>query len=299
MGFFKNILFWIYLRLHSAMLYISIALSNTENELLKVDHIIPERDKKTTRMLHRNQTLEKFYAGKRDEKYYKEFNEILKKSDKFMKNVTPYKMAVAADKYHLNYGLKDEHGRRYEHYGFFDDKHKNAGKTLGEVLISEFEERKTKDDDFEILYIFNNKPIEVGLVDVMNVVEETKKKDVDFQYEVLDIFRKSKQFEFPIKVYRKDEKIVNKIEQLTEYLHVKKIGFEYRQLEFFIPLKFGTESIDENSEIYNELIKFDSVFIKNNYGELMGFAINKLLKRVGHNDTHEVWKFEGIEMQTV
>lgn len=45
-----------------------------------------------------------------------------------------------------------------------------------EVLISEFEERKTKDDDFEILYIFNNKPIEVGLVDVMNVVEETKKR---------------------------------------------------------------------------------------------------------------------------
>lgn len=32
------------------------------------------------------------------------------------------------------------------------------------------------------------------------------RKDVDFQYEVLDIFRKSKQFEFPIKVYRKDEK---------------------------------------------------------------------------------------------
>lgn len=58
------------------------------------------------------------------------------------------------------------------------------------------------------------------------------------------------------------KKIVNKIEQLTEYLHVKKIGFEYRQLEFFIPLKFGTESIDENSEIYNELIKFDSVLLK-------------------------------------
>lgn len=39
--------------------------------------------------------------------------------------MSPYKMAVAADKYHLNYGLKDEHGR-YEHYGFFDDKHKKC-----------------------------------------------------------------------------------------------------------------------------------------------------------------------------
>ena len=60
-------------------------------------------------------------------------------------------MAIAADKYGTSYGMKDRWGRRYEHYGFFDDKHKHVGKTLAEVLAMEFEERRTKDDDYELL----------------------------------------------------------------------------------------------------------------------------------------------------
>jgi len=27
--------------------------------------------------------------------------------------------------------------------------------------------------------------------------------------------------------------------------------------------------------------------------------MNKFIKRIKHNDTHEVWKFEGIEMQNM
>jgi hypothetical protein len=258
---------------------------------------LQERDKKETRKLHRNPLLEKFYAGKRDEKYVQDYYELLKKADKFMRTATPHKMAVAADKQGSNYGLKDQYGRRYEHYGFFDDKHKHAGKTLGEVLTQEFEERRTKDDNYEILYIFNNKPIEVGFAKVLNVVEKSEKADVEF--EVTDIYKKSQQFDFPIKGHREDENVVNKIEQLTEYLHVKKIAFEFRQLEFFIPLQFKTMEIEENSEIYKDLTNIKSIFVNNEYGELMGFGIIKLLKRIKHNDTHEVWKFEGIEMQNM
>ena len=74
-----------------------------------------------------------------------------------MRKATPHQMAVAADKHGSNYGLKDQYGRRYEHYGFFDSKHKHAGKTLGEVFALDMEEKRTKDDDYELLYIFNNK----------------------------------------------------------------------------------------------------------------------------------------------
>ena len=86
---------------------------------------------------------------------------------------------------------------------------------------------------------------------------------------------------------------------MMKILNIKKIGFEFRQLEFFIPLKFKTMDVEENSKIFEEITNIKSIFVKNDYGELMGFGIVKLIKRIKHNDTHEVWKFEGIEMQTM
>jgi hypothetical protein len=306
----KRAYFWIYLKIHSIFVRTSIALYNTENEILKADpNDLSEKDKKTTRMLHKNPLIEKFYAGQRDEKYVQDYYEILKKADKFILTSTPHEKAIATDK-HLRFDdnykeekdepkvEKDQYGRRYEHYGFFDDKHKHAGKTLGEVIALEFEERRTKDDDYELLYIFNNKPIEVGLVNIMDVLEKTEEENSDFEYKVVDVFQKSKQFQFPIKAVR-DVEVDNKIEQLAEFLHVKKIGFDFRQLEFFIPLKFKTYNILDNSDLFNEIIKINNIFVKNDYGQMIGFGIIKFVKRIKYNDSHEVWKFEGIEMQNI
>jgi hypothetical protein len=275
-------------------------LYHTEEDILKADSIpLNDKNKKETRKLHRNQLLEKFYQGQRDEKYVQDYYELLKKADKFMRTSTQHQIAVATDK-HLRFDeKKDPYGKRYYHYGFFDEKHKHAGKTVGEVLELEMKERRTKDDEYELLHIFNNKPIEVGFAKVLDVVEKTGKEDGDFEYEVLDVFRKSKQFEFPIKVHREKEDAVNRIEQLTEFLHVKKVAFEYRQLEFFIPLKFKIDEIAEDSDIFKEIVDIKNVFIKNDYGELTGFGIIKFLKRIKYNDTHEVWKFQGIEMENV
>jgi ElaB/YqjD/DUF883 family membrane-anchored ribosome-binding protein len=297
--FFERVVLWLYIKFHSVMINISIALYNTEEEILKANpDDLDEKDKYVQRKLHHNPLLEKFYAGQRDEKYVQDYYELLKKADKFVRKATPHKVAVAADKYHMNYGQKDQYGRRYEHYGFFDGKHRHKGKTLGEVLELEYEERRTKDDNYELLYIFNNKPIETGLSNIMDVVEKTEKEGVDFEYEVLDVFKKSKQFVFPLKVFR-EEDVVNKIEQLTEFLHIKKIGMEYRLLEFFIPLKFGTIDIADDSNVFKEVCNMKDVFINNDYGEMIGFNIIGFMKRIKYNDTHEVWKFKGIEMETV
>lgn len=319
---FQKILLWIYLKIHSIMVNISIALHNTEDEILKADpNQLQERDKRIQRMRHRNQVLEKFYAGQTDEKYVQQYYEILKEADKFIRTATPHQMAVAADKYGTSYGMKDQYGRRYEHYGFYDDKHKHAGKTIGEVLALEYEERRTKDDEYEILGIINNKPIEVGLAKIFDVVKKTDAVEsvpivasitktetsetqnvVGFEeqnvYEVRDVFEKSKSFEFPIRAYREIE-VDNKIEQLTEFLHIKKIAFEYRQLEFFIPLKFKTTELSEDDDIFKEIINIKDIFFKDEYGQLRGFGVNKYIKRIKYNDTHEVLKFEGIEMETV
>ena len=291
--FFKKIYYWCYIKVHMTIIAISIALYNTEQEILKADpNDLQEKNKRETRKLHRNQTLEKFYAGKTDEKYVRDYYEILKKADKFMRTATPHQMAVAADKYAKGYGNEDKHGNKYEHFGFFDEKHKNAGKTLAEVLKTEYDERRTKDDDLELIYIFNNKPIVAGMGKFYEALEKSKEENTEFEVTVV------KSWEFPLKINREAE-VVNKIEQLAEFLHVKKIGFEYRQLEFFIPMKFKTSDIQEDSDIFKEIINVKEAYIKDEYGQLHGFAILKYLKRINYNDTHDVLKFEGIEMENV
>lgn len=294
--FFQNLVLWIYIRLHTLGLAIGVALFNTETEMLKTGSISgDERNNHTQRMRSRNQLLEKFYAGKTDEKYVQEYYEVLKKADKFIRTATPHQMAVAADKYGTSYGMKDQYGRRYEHYGFFDDKHKHVGKTIGEVIALEFEERRTKDDDLELLHIFNNTPLEVGLADIFDSIG--KKTRGDEVVDIVDINKASKQFRFPITAVRENEKILNKIEELTEFLHVKKIGFEHVQLEFFIPLMYKTAELDDDSDIFKEIIDFKQIYISDDYGKLIGFGINEYFKRINYNDTHEVLKFNGITME--
>lgn len=296
--FFRNILVWIVVKLHTIIITISIALRNTEVEILKADPNDLDENKKIHRRWFQNTLLEKFYAGQRDEKYMQDYYEVLKKADKFMREATPHKIALAADRHGMNYGQKDKYGRRYEHLGFFDGKHKYSGKTMGEVLIEEFEERRTKDDDYELLNIISNKPTEVQFSKIFDVVEETPREGVDFEYEMVDRFDISKKFVFPIKIMR-EKNVLNKIEQLTESLHIKKIGFEHRQLEFFIPIKFKTVECVETSEVFKELIDFQQVYINNDYGELIGYNIIEFTKRITHNETHDVFKFHAIQLQVV
>src|ERR1035437_10753381 len=123
----KKIYFWCYLKIYIILMNIGIMIYRAEVDAQADPNDIKEGDKKIQRMLHRNQTLEKFYAGKTDEKYVREYYELLKKADKFIHTATPYQMALAADKHGSSYGMKEQYGRRYEHYGFFDEKHKSAG----------------------------------------------------------------------------------------------------------------------------------------------------------------------------
>lgn len=294
MKIFKNILLWLYLKYYNIAMTISLALHNTEIEILKADpNDLKESDKRIQRNLHRNQTLEKFYAGTRDEKYVSEYYDTLKKADKFIRTADEHQIAVAADKHVKNYAQPDEWGRKFEHFGFFDDKHKHFGKSLEEIIVLEKEERRTKDDDYELLLIYDNKPIEGSINKLQEAIE--KGKEQNLEYEMISL----KSMHFPIKIVRKNNDVVNKIEELTETLHIKKIGFEYRQLEFLIPIMFKTLDISENSIIFAELIDIDEVYIKNKYGELTGFKVNNLIKRITHNDAYDVLKFEATEMETV
>ena len=78
--FFRNIVLWVYIKLHTLMIAIGVALFNTEQEILKANpDDIKEGDKHIQRKRHRNELLEKFYAGQSDEKYVQDYYELLKK----------------------------------------------------------------------------------------------------------------------------------------------------------------------------------------------------------------------------
>jgi hypothetical protein len=64
-------------------------------------------------------------------------------------------------------------------------------------------------------------------------------------------------------------------------------------------LKFKTSNYDENTDLFKELINIKEVFLRNDYGELTGYGIIKFIKRIQLNDTHDVLKFEAIEMQNM
>lgn len=285
---YRKIINWLVIAYASIKFAVGMSLVRAEELVFGDIGDLSEKNKRIQRMRHRNETLEKFYAGKRDEKYVQQFYEILKGADKFINNATPFKYEAVADNHSMSYGKRDRAGRVNEHYGFYDAKSKNSGKTVAEVIKDEIEERRTKDDNFPVLDIFTNKPIEAGLVGALRGNEQHK------DYNPLDAVIN---MEFPIKATSEVER-VNKIEKLTEVLYVKEREYQVSvQLEFYIPVKYGTSLFGEDSKIFKELISISNVTITGKYGEKHSFVINKFLKRISHNEQFDVFKFEAFVMK--
>jgi len=293
--------FWdaITLRIKIGFLYLIFALSRVEMQTLRFFGNKDSFGGVITRFAYRSALLEKLHQGKHDEKYVQQFYEILKKADAFMKKSSPKTIAISADKYAKTMGKQDVDGIKHDHFGFFDENHKYYGKTMDEVIELELEERRTKDDNFKLIQVVNNKPIEVGFSDIGEVVKEVKDKEGNVKYVVDDQHKTSKKYRFPVQIIRGDEKCVNKIEELSEFLHIKFIGFEHRRFEFFVPLKFKTHEFDDDSKVIKDILNVKEIFIKDQYGEFTGFRVNKFVKRFKHNDLYEVFRFDGIEMEKI
>jgi hypothetical protein len=207
-----------------------------------------------------------------DQQYVKQFYEILKKADKFLQTSNPSKIRKTAGKFGLNYGMKDSYGRRFEHYGFFDDKHKYSGKSLKEVRELEIDEKKIKDDDYPIVVMYQNKK-EFSLIESADIM--LKNNNGYFAPEIDELARMKK---YPLTIVR-DDKVANRIEQLTEFLHVKKIDETNKILEFMIPIKFGLSKINETDSIFKELINIKQVWFKDEYGDRNAYSIESFYKR--------------------
>lgn len=294
--FFKKLLFKLYLTYHSIMINIGMMLSRSEAQVfvgegneLDSNHTI------TQRMPFKNKTLEEFYQGKLSEQTIQDYYEILKKADIFIKESTPLKLATTADKLSMNWSRdinpdrvdpNDPTKGDYLEYLGYDRMHKHYGLTQAEAEKKLYKEIGTKDTNYELIQIYNNKPIEKGLGEDDSYIET-----VDGNYIGLDTLQKALKRKFPLIVVRDSENVVNKIEQLAEFIHIRKIGMESVLLEFFIDKKYKIETVEENSEIFKELINIKQIWIKDNYGDLQGFKIDTYKDKLSFSDLYYIYRF--------
>jgi len=289
---FNYIVIWFYMKYLSIMTMIGIALKNTQDDILSSNPIISEKDKLNYIKLHKVPFINKMNQGQRDDFYCQSYYEILKKADKFLKKSSSTRIAQVADRFSMSLGQKDLDGKRYDHFGFYDEKHKYYGKTLAEAIEIETELRRLKDDDYELLYILNNTPIDDTFSDkYLKEIDENK-------FISLSEKEKAKLRKFPM-IINRDVETINKIEQLTEFVHVKKIGFEYRMYEFFIPKKFKLSEQDETGKIFQDLINFNKFWFRDEYGQLIGFTIEKYEKFIKEMNHYDILKFSGQEIKNM
>ena len=239
-----------YLTVKLGIWRLSAGMVRVEEDILKPKDltITNEKNKHQIKAPIRNKTLAKMDKGVKDEKFAEDFYEILKKGDEFLEKADPEKIAQVSGKHGMSVGRKidkdgliipyktdkdgkvikdkfgtpvqkDEFGRRYDHYGFFDPKHKHYGKTIREVTLAQVEERRLKDDDFPIEFMINNYRI---VKPMSEEFKNMKDRNVDGNEALTPQERATKE-KFPIKIVRKNDGAVNKIEQLTEFLHIKRI----------------------------------------------------------------------------
>lgn len=282
-----NIFKWLYLKYRLFAYYLGVSMYNLDMETLRSPTLdVDEKKKFVQRKRHRSQLLEKFYQGQTDEKYVKDYYELLKKGDEYLRNADSHKMDLTADKWGMSYGRVDPiTNRKYEHLGFFDDKNKNSGRTLGEVINEEILVRSTGDDDYPLKYIIDNRKIVIGLTESLEIIEKYGGNLKDHNKR-------------PVFANRKNESQQNKIEQIADFVHIKKIGMEHIFIEFFIPRKYKLENYDVESQVFNEIINVDTIWWYDKYGKLYGFKIDSYVKRFFYKEYYEIIKFQGTEIET-
>jgi hypothetical protein len=151
---------------------------------------------------------------------------------------------------------------------------------MAEAMAAEVEERKTKDDDYDLEFMFDNSPVEDGmLVATDKDIKKTKEGVSDTGFEALNTYEKAQQRKFPLRIIR-DKEVANKLEQLSHYVHVKKISSEHRIIEFFVPAKYKTFDADEKSDIFAEIIDVDQVWLTDEYGGRYGYTVTGFRKRI-------------------
>lgn len=255
-----------------ALLKSSLAMKSTEEEIMAPDPAqLQTGQKKEFQKISSSQLLESLRRGDYNAQYVNYFYEVLRRADDIVANSTPEEMRLLAEKYGM--GETTDNQFKFLHE---DHKAKYGDKSQQQIRKEQILQRVTGDDSYDIDHMVINKRT------VTNMFESAQGAP--------------RKYDFTLKVNRKFQSI-NKIEELSEYMHVKHIGENQKLLEFYVPKKFGITSPD-NSDALNEIKTFDYVSFTDQYGKQFQYSIKKFYK-LSQNNNYDVLKFNAVHIQNI
>jgi hypothetical protein len=231
----------------SFFIRLSISLSKLENEIFKnsKDKLYSGDGSEIDNI--QNELLRSLRKGEYNKEYVDKFYKILKASDKVFE----------ADKYSLK-DISKKHGMDY---GNEDLQYYLNSNT--EYNKPNLEERYYIKDGYELENIVKNS------IEVLNP---------------LDVLEGKK----PIRITKIKSKNINrenKIEEYTEYLHIKKFKGRSKLLEFYINKDINLGNLIEDFK------KTDNIYFKSNYGELFDYNISKFIE-IDELNSYNILKFK-------
>lgn len=256
----------------SALIKGSMAMNNLEQEVFKpadVDDLTNGGNKEQQK--RSSNLLESMRRGEYNAQYVKQFYEILRRADDIVLNSTPEEMRQLAERYGMGSAANTQYNMLTE-----DRVARHGNKTPQQIRDEEAKKRVTKDDNYEVDHMVSN------IRNVKNILEAAGGAP--------------KQYEFSLKVSR-DQEVVNKIEELSEFLHIKHVGENHKILEFFIPKKYKV-TIVEHVAALNELKNFQYVWFTDKYGKRYDYNVRKFYK-LSSNQEYDVIKFNAVIMETM
>ncbi len=156
----------------------------------------------------------------------------------------------------------------------------NGGKTISERKNETMKNIGTRDDKYDIEKIVSNKR------SIINEMEYS--------------LGAKPEYKFTISI-RRNNQIINKIEEITEVVHIKEIQSQTngRIVEFFIPKKFKLKSFGDNTLIMHEM-KNNGEYLsfKDKYGEFSEYKLNGFYK-ISEIDQYDVIKYNATKIENI
>jgi hypothetical protein len=254
-----------------ALLKSSLAMNNTENDLLKPDPAQLQTGSKKEYQKPTSNLLESLRRGDYNAEYVNHFYEVLRRADEIVASSSADEMAMLAEKYGMGSAAQNSYNMLNE-----DQKKRYGGKNSQDIRKEQISQRVTIDDNYQIDHMVINKRT------LKNVFESA--------------IGQPRQYDFTLKVGRR-YKTSNTIEELCEYMHVKHLGENQKLLEFYIPKKYKIGSV-EHSDAMNEVISFEHVSFADQYGKKYEYSIKKFYK-ISENNQYDVLKFNAVIIQNI
>lgn len=205
---------------------------------------------------HKSNFINKLIKGEINELYLKNFYKILKRSDQIF------------------YSLNNE--KEYDDF------------VSGVKAVSEIDKpRVVNFNKFSFEFFTKNDTIKLLYnEEIFKALREVVSDDGD-SFKISDL-RRSKMIKHRLSLNRKND-VVNKLEEITEYIRIVENRSSKLFIEFYIPLKYGVSEIPTRGSIFKQLTDISGGKFVDKYGDIFEFEIDDYIKRGATTKYHVLY----------